>query len=139
MTSGNADQGAAEHRVAVLGASPKPDRYSNMAVRLLKDHGYDVIPVHPAHETIEGLPVVADLAAIKGACDTLSLYLGPANTGPMIDQIVKLAPGRVIFNPGTESQPLQDALEAAEIPYLQACTLVMLRTGQFRTALAGRP
>ena len=31
--------------VVVLGASPKPERYSNQAVVMLKDHGYEVIPV----------------------------------------------------------------------------------------------
>ena len=38
---------AADHVVAVLGASRKPARYSNQAVRLLKTSGYRVIPIHP--------------------------------------------------------------------------------------------
>jgi hypothetical protein len=44
---------------------------------------------------------------------------------------VALNPRRVIFNPGTESAPLQQALDEAGIEWLEACTLVMLRTGQF--------
>lgn len=38
--------------VAVLGASDKPDRYSNRAVRLLLEHGYTVLPVHPSPDTV---------------------------------------------------------------------------------------
>ena len=43
--------------VAVVGASPKPDRYSNKAVNLLKVNGYNVIPVHPAVKEVNGIAV----------------------------------------------------------------------------------
>ena len=36
-----------QERVAILGASDKPDRYSNKAQRLLRQHGHTVVPVHP--------------------------------------------------------------------------------------------
>ena len=44
-----------DHQVAVLGASRKPQRYSNRAVRALAQHGYRVVPVNPAHAEVEGL------------------------------------------------------------------------------------
>jgi hypothetical protein len=49
----------------------------------------------------------------------------------MQDAILALRPGRVILNPGTESPALEQALTTAGIPWQHACTLVMLRTGQF--------
>ncbi len=120
-----------DHHVAVLGASPKPARYSNQAVRLLLEHGYSVTPVHPKFEQIEGLQVAATLSDISRPVDTLSLYIGPERITPMIDEILELRPGRVICNPGTESQELQARLDAVGIPWLEACTLVMLRLGVF--------
>jgi hypothetical protein len=63
--------------------------------------------------------------------DTLTLYIGPQRSAPMIDDILRLAPKRVIFNPGTESKELAAALNQANIPHWEACTLVMLQTGQF--------
>ena len=117
--------------VVVLGASDQPDRYSHMAVALLLDHGHTVIPVHPALTEILGLPVVADLGEITVPVDTLTLYLGPQRLEPLIPAIVRLHPSRVIFNPGTESAMVQEALDAAGIPWLEACTLVLLRIGQF--------
>jgi predicted CoA-binding protein len=117
--------------VAVLGASNNPDRYSNMAVRRLHNAGHRVIPVNPALEEIEGLPVTKTLADINKPIDTLTLYVGPQRSTPLIDDIVRLAPKRVIFNPGTESKELATALDRANIPHLEACTLVMLQTGQF--------
>jgi predicted CoA-binding protein len=117
--------------VAVLGASNNKERYSNMAVRRLRDAGHRVIPVNPALDKIEDLPVAKSLADINEPIDTLTLYIGPQRSVPMIDDILRLAPKRVIFNPGTESEELVTALDRANIPHLEACTLVMLQTGQF--------
>jgi len=119
-----------DHTVAVLGASENPERYSHQAVLLLQAHGYRVLPVHPALREIAGLPVVASVAALPPV-DTLTLYIGAARLPAMAPEIVQAGPGRVIFNPGTESPELQAALDAAGIPWQEACTLVLLRTGQF--------
>ena len=117
--------------VAVLGASANPERYSNKAVRRLKEAGHRVIPVNPALSEIEGLAVAKSLGAIEDPVDTLTLYVGPERLAAMTEDIVRLAPKRVIFNPGTESPELAAALNGAGIPHIEACTLVMLQTGQF--------
>ena len=124
------------HQVAVLGASRKPERYANRAVRALKQHGYRVVPVTPAHDEVEGLTAASSLAEVSGPVDTLTVYIGPRHIGPLIDGIVVVRPRRVILNPGTESAELERALDRHGIPYLEACTLVLLATGQFESALA---
>ncbi len=53
-----------KRNVAVLGASQKPERYSNQAVRLLASFDYRPMPVNPAVEEIEGLKCFPRLAAI---------------------------------------------------------------------------
>ena len=120
-----------DHRVVVLGASPKPARYANRAVRELVAGGYHVIPVHPKVREIECLPVVHKLDTIHERVHTLALYVGPERSLALADDIVRVNPGRVILNPGTESAELETRLRARHIMCLHACTLVMLRTGQF--------
>jgi predicted CoA-binding protein len=117
--------------IAVLGASNNPERYSNMAVRRLREAGHRVIPFNPALSEIEGLAVAKSLGAIEEPVDTLTLYVGPQRVAAITEDIVRLAPKRVIFNPGTESPELAAALDRAGIPHIHACTLVMLQTGQF--------
>ena len=117
--------------VVVLGASPKPTRYSYSAVKQLDDLGYRVIPVHPKAQRIDRVPVTASLSSITEPVDTLTLYLGAERSHAMIDDILGLRPGRVIFNPGSESHELERRLKDHRIPFEHACTLVLLRTHQF--------
>ena len=120
-----------ERHIVVLGASHKPMRYSNQAIRLLLEKGYRVTPVHPRHTAIQNLPVAKALSDVAQPVDTLTLYVGPQRMAPMIEEVVRLKPKRVIFNPGSESSALQQRLEESGIHWLEACTLVMLRIGTF--------
>ena len=119
-----------EH-VAVLGATPKPTRFANKAIKLLTQHGHCVTPVHPKFDEIESLQVANSLAQINSPIDTLTLYVGPDRLSGMLDEIVDSQPGRVIFNPGTESAALQQRLDEAGIPWQEACTLVLLDSNRF--------
>ena len=97
---------------------------------------YRVVPVNPAHAEVEGLAAAPTLAGVGGTVDTLTVYIGPRHIAPLIDDIVAARPRRVILNPGTESAELEGALDRHGIPWLEACTLVLLATGQFESALA---
>lgn len=122
---------AAAQTVAILGASADTERYAFKAQRLLKEKGHRVIPVNTRGGIIDGETARESLGAIDTAVDTLTVYLRPSQAAKYVDQILALRPGRVIFNPGTENPALAAQLVAAGIPCEDACTLVLLRTGQF--------
>jgi predicted CoA-binding protein len=118
-------------RVVVMGASNKPDRYSYKAVSLLKEKGHEVIPVHPALREVLGLSVVDRIENVEGPVDTVTLYISPKLTEELADAILAKKPRRIIANPGAESETMRKKAEAAGIKYIEACTLVLLKTGQF--------
>ncbi len=117
--------------VVVLGASSKPHRYAFKAVKMLQEYGYHVMPVHPTLQNIDGLVVKHKLSHIRGSIDTLSLYIGPQRISPLIGDIIKLKPSRVILNPGTECEKLEQALIQNSIGFVKDCTLLMLEHGRF--------
>ena len=121
----------ADRSVVVLGASDNPERYSNKAVLLLKQHGYNVIPVNPKLTALEGFAVAPRLEDVAQAVDTVSVYVGPAVSSAMLAEIVALKPQRVIFNPGSENPELMELLVQQGIAVEPACTLVLLKTNQF--------
>ncbi|WP_299980780.1 CoA-binding protein [Desulfobacula sp.] len=117
--------------VAVIGASPKQERYSNKAIRLLAEYHHNPIPVAPKHKEIENKKVYQTLEDIPEKIDTITMYIGPARQEAIISDIVKLAPKRVIFNPNTENKTAYKQLKQAGIEVVEACTLVLLKTNQY--------
>src|ERR1700724_1684779 len=117
--------------VAILGASPKPDRYAYKAFELLRKYGHRPIPINPAFVEIEGEKCYPKISDAPGPIDTVTLYLGAARSSPLIDEIIETKPRRIIMNPGAENSALAEKAEDAGIEVVEGCTLVMLRTGQF--------
>ncbi|MGB2253469.1 MAG: CoA-binding protein [Spongiibacter marinus] len=118
-------------RVVVLGASPKPERYSNKAARMLIEYGHTVVPVNPYHRSVAGIHCQPDIASVAGPVDTVTVYMRGELLAPHMDALLSLAPKRVIFNPGSEDEGLASELRARGIVCEDACTLVLLRSKQF--------
>ncbi|MEP6699151.1 MAG: CoA-binding protein [Verrucomicrobiota bacterium] len=117
--------------VAVLGASPKPDRYAYKAIELLQEYGHRPVPINPAFDQILGKKCYALIADVPDAVDTVTLYLGQARSTPLTDEIIKAKPRRIIMNPGAENDALAAKAREAGIEVVEGCTLVMLRSGTF--------
>lgn len=117
--------------VLVLGASPKPERYSFKAVELLRQYKHKVLPVNPYHSQVSGAPCIKRVSDVSESVDTVTVYIRAEQLEADIGALIGLAPRRVIFNPGTESKALAAKLQQAGIGVEEACTLVLLRTGQF--------
>ena len=117
--------------VAILGASPNPERYAYKAFELLHEYGHRPIPINPAFAEILGEKCYQKISDTPKPIDTITLYLGEARSNPLIDEIVEARPRRIIMNPGAENFALAEKAEDAGIEVVEGCTLVMLRTGQF--------
>jgi len=117
--------------VAVLGASPKPDRFAYKALEMLREYGHRPLPINPAFEEILGEKCYPKISAAPGPIDTVTLYLGEERSNPLIEEIINAKPRRIIMNPGAENSALAMKAEEAGIEVVEGCTLVMLRTGQF--------
>lgn len=118
----------------IIGASDDPSRYAYLAMRMLEDYGHPVHLVSPRLSTIEGRQVYPDIGALQAALvsiDTVTMYVGPTISSRLGEELVALAPRRVIFNPGAENEALRDKLAANGIETVEGCTLVLLRSGQF--------
>jgi uncharacterized protein len=119
--------------VAVLGASPKPQRYSFKAIEMLKAHGHAVFPVRPGLASILDLKVSPRLTDVATPLHTVTVYIEAQKSSRLQTDILKARPARVIFNPGAENPDLAAELRRAGIRTLDACTLVLLTTGQFES------
>ena len=117
-------------KTLVLGASENPARYSNMAIQRLLSHQHPVVAIGNRTGNVGGVEITKETPELEDV-DTVTLYLNPTNQQPYYDYILSLKPKRVIFNPGTENDELEAMLRNNGIEAKEACTLVMLSTGQY--------
>ncbi|MBO9730393.1 MAG: CoA-binding protein [Chitinophaga sp.] len=114
----------------VLGASPNPERYSNMAVNRLTAKGHPVVAIGNRPASIGDIPVITEHPPLEQV-DTVTMYLNPIAQKAYYDYILQLHPRRIIFNPGAENEELEAIAKQNNIQPVEACTLVLLSTGQF--------
>lgn len=117
-------------KTIVLGASTKAERYSYQAVKMLKSYKHPTIAFGIKAGKIEETEIETDFPE-DAETDTITLYLSPKNQEAYLEKIITLNPKRVIFNPGTENPGFYNKLRDNGIEALEACTLVLLRTGQY--------
>lgn len=119
-----------EKKTLVIGASENPGRYSNLAIKRLLSHQHEVVAIGKRKGNVENVLIETEHLPFENI-DTVTLYLNPTNQQPYYDYILSLHPKRVIFNPGTENEEFENKLKSAGIEPFEACTLVLLSTGQF--------
>ena len=76
--------------IALVGLSPKPHRASHQVALYLQQQGYDVIPVHPQHQTILGLTCYPNLAAIPFAIDMVDCFRASEAMPALAEEVIAI-------------------------------------------------
>lgn len=117
-------------KTLVLGASENPERYSNKAIKMLRAHGHDVVAIGRRPGKVEDVGIIKDTPNIE-SLDTVTMYLNAQHQQEYYDYIISQKPKRIVFNPGAENPELKKLAESHGIKPMEACTLVLLATGQY--------
>lgn len=117
--------------VAIIGASDNPQRYAYKALLLLKQQGHTVFAVHQRLKEIAKQSVYSSISKVPDSIDTVSLYVASDISSVLSDEILEKFPRRIIFNPGAENPVLFKMALSRGIIALNACTILLLKTGQF--------
>jgi hypothetical protein len=117
-------------KTLVIGASEKPERYSNMCIKLLTEYNHEVVAIANRAGQVNNVEIKKGQVIFEDI-DTITLYINPKIQVEYYDYILNLKPKRIIFNPGTENPELARLATAQGIEVEKACTLVMLRLAQF--------
>ncbi len=117
-------------KTLVIGASTNPSRYSYKAIQKLTSYGHPVLAIGNKEGEVSGVKFITEKVIFE-EIDTVTLYLNKKNQENFYDYIIALNPKRVLFNPGTENEELQNLLIKNNIAFEEACTLVLLSTEQY--------
>jgi len=117
-------------KTLVLGASPNPQRYSYLAITKLREHHHPVVAIGRKLAKVADVNIEAEKMPVADL-DTVTVYLNKDNQKNYYDYIIAQHPRRVIFNPGAENELFEKLLNDQNIQTIEACTLVLLGTGQY--------
>lgn len=120
-----------EKTTLVLGASPKPERYSNRAVRTLQRKNIPVFAIGKRESMVDDITIMKGMPENLGKIHTVTLYLNAENQKEYYDYILSLNPERVIFNPGAGNSEFENILTSEKIEVVTDCMLALLACGQF--------
>ena len=117
-------------KTLVLGASLNSNRYSNRAVKLLLECKHVVVAIGKDEGNIDDVKIEKDFSAAD-KIDTVTVYLSKEHQRLYYEKIIAAKPRRIIFNPGAENFELKKLANENGIETEDACTLVLLNTGQY--------
>jgi len=117
-------------KTMIIGASANSTRYSYLVANKLVRKGYEIVNVGRGEGKVGGVPIEG-MDKTYDDIHTITIYVSPSNQPIYEDYILKTNPKRIIFNPGAENESLSEKAKQKGIETIDACTLVMLNTGQF--------
>ena len=110
--------------IAIIGASTDRAKFGNKAVRAFVQQGYDVFPVNPKEETVEGLRAFKSIRDVPVRPQRISVYLPPTVLMKVLPDIAARGCDELWLNPGTESDEVIAEAERLGLNVIQACSLV---------------
>lgn len=101
--------------IAILGLSPKPHRDSHKVGLYLRQHGYTIIPVRPAHAKVLGQKAYPSLQEVPVPVDIVDVFINPARVLPLAEDAIKIKPKLFWMQLGVENKTASELLVEAGI------------------------
>lgn len=110
--------------IALVGASPKPQRPSHGVMRYLLAAGYEVIPIRPGGGEVLGLPCVASLSDLDQTPDLVDVFRASEHVGPIVDEAIALEVPVIWLQDGVvDEEAGARATAAGAMVVMNDCTL----------------
>lgn len=94
----------AQKKFAVVGATDNPEKYGHQILINLKKRNYEVYPVNPRLDTVEGTKCYPTIADIPEKVDVVDFVVPPAATESILKDCLNLGLDRIWLQPGSESE-----------------------------------
>ncbi len=96
-------------------------------MRAFRDEGWDVFPINPSLNEVEGIPAYASLQDVPAdQIDRVSFYVPPSVGLQLINEVAQKPVGEIWLNPGSESPDLVARAKRLGLKVIQACSIMAI-------------
>jgi predicted CoA-binding protein len=99
--------------VAIVGASPKPERPSYRVADFLKKEGFQVIPISPNASEVVGEKAYPDLASIPIPVEVVDIFRRSEDVMPVVEEAIAIGAKAVWMQEGIVNEEAADKAKKA--------------------------
>lgn len=104
-------------KIALVGATPNPTKYGNIILRDLKAKGFEVLPVNPNYDEIEGLKCYKSVKELPKDVEVIVFVVPPKVGLQVAKEAIDAGFRKLWFQPGAESEEIKELLERENVEY----------------------
>jgi len=112
-------------RIAVVGMSRSGKKFGNMAAKELKAKGYDIYPVHPEAQEIDGMTCNPDLKSLNGKVDGVWISIPSKNVPPILEEAAMIGLKNIWLQQGAWSNEVQDVIDQLKLTVVSKKCIMM--------------
>ena len=112
---------------AVVGVKQDEDQYAYKIYQILKEKGYNVYPVNPKADDIDGDKCYSKVSDIPGQVDVVDMVVNPGTGSKLLDSIEEKNVKYLWLQPGSHNEEFIEELEERGFVYVKDCILARLK------------
>jgi predicted CoA-binding protein len=112
-------------RIAVVGMSRSGKKFGNMAAKELKAKGYDIFPIHPEAQEIDGLTCYPNLKSLSGKVDGVWISIQPAKVSAMLEEAAEIGMKNIWLQQGAWSNEVQETINSLDLSVVSKKCIMM--------------
>ena len=112
-------------KIAVVGMSRSGKKFGNMAAKELQTKGYQIFPVHPEANEIDGMTCTPDLKSLSGKVDAVWISIPPKNVAPVLKEAAQIGLKNIWLQQGAWSKEVQQTIDELNLSVVSKKCIMM--------------
>ncbi len=112
-------------RIAVVGMSRTGKKFGNIVGKELKSKGYDIYPIHPDVQEIDGMACYPDLKSLEGKVDGVWISISPKKVPEVLKDAAGIGLKNIWLQQGAWSKEVQQSIDQLGLPVVSKKCILM--------------
>jgi uncharacterized protein len=112
-------------KIAVVGMSRSGKKFGNMVAKELTNKGYEVYPIHPEAQEIDGFTCYPNLKSLDGKADRVWISIPPAKVSAVLEEAAEIGMKNIWVQQGAWSKEVQETIDRLNLPVISKKCIMM--------------